>query len=59
MEMVKAALLGLLYFCIFTPIGWAMRVLGFDPMHRKLDKNTKTYWVARKSTHPISLQRQI
>ena len=41
---VSYLLLGLIYFCVFTPMGLIMRLLGHDPMHRKFDRSAKTYW---------------
>ena len=36
--------LGVMYYLVFTPVGWAMRIGGYDPMHRKLDRAATTYW---------------
>jgi len=40
-------LLGATYFLIFTPIGVAMRLLGRDPLDRRLRDRT-SYWVTRE-----------
>ncbi|HEX9973430.1 MAG TPA: SxtJ family membrane protein [bacterium] len=40
-------ILGLLYYFLFTPIALVMRLMGRDPLHRKLDKQAKTYWKVR------------
>ena len=42
-------LLGLGFFGIFTPIGWILRGLGKDPLHRKFDSNMASYRVNRSS----------
>jgi hypothetical protein len=36
-----------LYFGVFTPIGWIMRLVGRDPMHREFDRSATTYWIKR------------
>lgn len=38
-------LLALTYYLIFTPIGLAMRLFGRDPMQRRFEPDTDTYWV--------------
>jgi len=43
-------ILGLIYYLLFTPVGVIMRVLGKDPLHRKFDKQAKTYWKVRDRT---------
>ncbi|MCO6458794.1 MAG: hypothetical protein J5I93_26100 [Pirellulaceae bacterium] len=41
-----AIMLGL-YFLLLTPLGLAMRCLGYDPLRRRLDRRATTYWTAR------------
>ena len=41
-------LLTLIYYLLLTPIGLIMRIVGYDPMQRKLEKNKQTYWIARQ-----------
>ena len=43
-------LLGLIYYCLFTPIGAIMRLVGYDPMRRKFDPEAATYWMEREQT---------
>jgi hypothetical protein len=40
-------ILGLLYYFLFTPIALVMKLIGHDPLHRKFDKQAKTYWKVR------------
>lgn len=40
-------LLGLVYFLVMTPIGIVMRLMGRDPLDRRL-KDRPSYWVGRK-----------
>ena len=41
-------LLSIIYYLLLTPIGIIMRLVGYDPMKRKLEKKRETYWVARQ-----------
>lgn len=41
-------ILGVVFYGMFMPMGFVMRLLGKDPMARKFDKNAKTYRVASK-----------
>ena len=43
-------LLGLVYFGVMTPVGVVMRLVGKDPLDRRL-KDRPTYWV-EKTPHP-------
>ena len=36
-----------MYFGIITPIGVVMRLGGWDPLTRKIDKSADSYWVKR------------
>jgi hypothetical protein len=40
-------IMGLAYYLVLTPIGMIMRMLGHDPMSRKLDRQATTYWIKR------------
>ncbi|RJO65079.1 MAG: hypothetical protein C4523_16860 [Myxococcales bacterium] len=37
-------ILGLLYFLVFTPLGLLFRLIGKDPLNRRIEKNAGTYW---------------
>lgn len=39
----------ILFYLVLTPIGLLMRLFGYDPMERKLDRSAKSYWTAH---HP-------
>ena len=45
---VSFVLLAILYFCVFTPIGLLMCLLGHDPMQRRFDRNAVSYFTARE-----------
>lgn len=36
-------ILGIVYYGLFVPCGFLMKLLGKDPMKRKIDKNATTY----------------
>ena len=46
-EFNARVLLGLVYFLMMTPMGMIMRLVGRDPLDRRL-KDRPSYWVERK-----------
>lgn len=40
-------LLGVFFYGILTPIGLIMRLFGWDPLTRKIDRRAVSYWVKR------------
>ena len=40
-------ILGLFFYGILTPVGVAMRLFGWDPLTRKIDRTAPSYWVKR------------
>ena len=44
--------LGFIYFVVFTGIGLALRICGYDPLQRRLDREAKTYWITRRDARP-------
>jgi hypothetical protein len=40
--------MGFLYFGVFTPLGIAMRLTGWDPLERKLEPHAASYWIKRE-----------
>ena len=45
--LVSHAVLAVVYFGVFTPIGWLLRLTGRDPLERNWDRNATTYWKSR------------
>ncbi len=45
---VSHLLMAVVFYLVVTPIGLMMGSLGRDPMHRKFDRDAKTYWQPRK-----------
>ncbi len=44
---VNPVVMFLLYAVCFIPAGIIMKIVRYDPMKKKFDKNAKTYWVER------------
>ena len=36
--------LGIIYYGIFTPVALVFRLMGRDPLNRRLDRQASTYW---------------
>jgi len=51
-RVVSRAVLGLIYFLVFTPVGLIMKVAGRDTMHRRFDARLHSYWVSRAPPGP-------
>jgi hypothetical protein len=41
-------ILAFVYYVVLTPIGLVLRLTGRDPIQRRFDRNTATYWTPRK-----------
>lgn len=53
-------ILTVLFYLIITPIGLVSKMFGKDPMERKIDKTSKSYWTYRenKKYEKIDTERQ-
>ena len=49
-------ILGIFFYLVLTPVGLIMRVLGKDPLTRKIDRSTPSYWKERLPV-PVDPQR--
>lgn len=45
-------ILFLLFYGVVTPVGVVMRLLGRDPLKRKLDRSCSSYWITLKPSPP-------
>jgi hypothetical protein len=45
---ISMILLTAFYFLLLVPLGFIFRLLGRDPLNRRFDPNTKSYWLARQ-----------
>jgi hypothetical protein len=44
---ISHVVLGAVFYLVLFPIGLCMRLVGRDPMQRKLDRDAKSYWIER------------
>lgn len=44
-------ILSLFYYLVLTPVGLVFRLIGRDALHRKLDRQGESYWIAKE--YPI------
>ena len=40
-------MMGVVYFAVVTPIGLVSRLVRGDALHRRLDRNARSYWIER------------
>lgn len=45
-------ILGMLFFVFVTPIGLLMRMTGKDPLRRRFEPTSKSYWIVRDPPGP-------
>ncbi len=45
---ISHLVLAVVYYLVLTPIGLVMRLFGWDPMNRRPDPSTTSYWVAHQ-----------
>ncbi|MGQ0543913.1 MAG: SxtJ family membrane protein [Betaproteobacteria bacterium] len=51
-RVVSPVILGLIYFGLFTPAGFVMRLAGRDALARRFEPARPTYWVRRDPPGP-------
>ena len=51
-QVVSPVVLGILFFAVFTPMGQAMRLFGWDAMKRRFEPAAPTYWTRRDPPGP-------
>ncbi len=51
-RIVSPLVLGLIFYGMFTPIAWGMRLAGRDEMKRRFEPQLKTYWLERDPPGP-------
>ena len=54
---ISKVIMMILFYVMFTPISFVLKLLGKDLLNKKIDKNASTYWVTRE-TQPGSLKNQ-
>ena len=51
-KIVSPVILGVMFFGVFTPIGWIMRLSGKRPLHLTYDESAESYWIERRPPGP-------
>jgi hypothetical protein len=51
-RVVSPIVLGAMFYGVFTPVAWVMRLAGRDAMCRRLDPAAASYWVKRDPPGP-------
>ena len=51
-RIVSPVVLGIMFFGLFAPMGWAMRLAGRDVLRRRLEPKARSYWVEREPPGP-------
>jgi hypothetical protein len=45
---ISYVILAVIYYMVLTPIGLALKGIGYDPMQRRFDRGAKSYWTPRE-----------
>ena len=51
-KVISPIALGVLFYCVLTPVGALMRLTGKDPLRLKLDADADSYWITREPPGP-------
>jgi hypothetical protein len=51
-RVVSPIVLGLIFYGMFTPTAWVMRLAGRDALNRRFEPAARTYWVQRDPPGP-------
>ncbi len=54
---ISKVMMFILYFGLFTPVSFVLKLLGKDLLDKKIDKSQKSYWIERE-TQPQSMKHQ-
>jgi len=46
-SLVGPLLIGVVFFCVLTPLAIVMRLAGGDPLRLRRDRAAPSYWIAR------------
>jgi hypothetical protein len=47
---VSHVIMAIVYYVVLTPLGFIMRLSGYDPMRQRIESDATTYWIKREST---------
>jgi hypothetical protein len=48
-RIVSPVILGLMFFAVFVPLGFVMRIAGKRPLGLSFDRSAKSYWIKRQA----------
>jgi hypothetical protein len=51
-HVVSPVVMGIMFFGLFTPMGWVMRRFGWDAMKRTWQPGAASYWIRRDPPGP-------
>jgi hypothetical protein len=51
-RIVSPVVLGFIFFLVITPFGVVKRLTGWDPMRRRFERDTTSYWIERDPPGP-------
>jgi hypothetical protein len=51
---VSYLIMAVVYYLVLTPIGLVMRLFRYDPMNRRFDRSTDTYWCPREQKRRLN-----
>ena len=51
-KVMSPLILGIMFFVVFTPIGWWMRLIGKRPLNLAYDEKAESYWIHRRPPGP-------
>ena len=54
---ISKVMMFILYFGLFAPVSFVLKLLGKDLLDKKIDKSQKSYWIERE-TQPQSMKHQ-
>jgi hypothetical protein len=57
---IHAVAMALLFFAVVTPLGVLLRGLGRDPLRLRLEPQSASYWLCRRTAaRPVAMTRQL
>ena len=52
--LLSHVILALVYYLALLPVGLIMRMVGYDPLHRKFDRQAESYWIPKRDAPDVS-----
>ena len=56
-NIISKVILLILFFLLFTPVSFILKIMGKDLLKKKSGRHLDTYWIERK-TQPTSMKKQ-